>query len=55
MEHEEFENLYLLYDPSLLLENIHNKLQTEKNQNLKFADQITNKEVTTMWSDLIAI
>ena len=55
VENEEFENLYLLHDPTHLVKNTQNNWQTGKMQKLKFADPITNKEETAKWFDLIAI
>ena len=45
VENEEFENLYLLYDPTYLLKSIRNNWQTEKMQKLKFTNPIRSKEV----------
>ena len=55
VENEEFENLYLFYDPIHLFRNIYNNWQTKKNTKTKITDPITNKEVTGNWSGLIAI
>ena len=45
VENEEFENLYLLYDPTYLLKSIRNNWQTQKMQKLKFTNPIRSKEV----------
>ena len=55
VKNEEFENLYLLHDPTDLLKNVRINWQTKKMQKLKFTAPITNKEVTAKWSDLISI
>ena len=50
VENKEFENLYLLYDPTHFLKNIPKNWQIEKIQKLKFTDPVTNKEVTARLS-----
>ena len=52
VQNGEFENLYLLYDPTHLLKNIS---RLKKMQKLKFTDSIINKDATTKWSDLIGV
>ena len=51
----EFEELFVLYDPTHLLKNIRNNWVTEKTRTLKFTCPETGRNVVAKWSDLVAI
>ena len=55
INNEEFEELFVLYDPTHLLKNIRNNWVTEKTRTLKFTCPVTGRNVVAKWSDLVAI
>ena len=55
VKNEEFEELFMLYDPTHLLKNIRNNWVTEKTRCLKFVCPETGKNVVAKWSDLATI
>ena len=55
INNEEFEELFVLCDPTHLLKNIRNNWVTEKTRTLKFTCPETGRNVVAKWSDLVAI
>ena len=55
IENKEFEELFLLYDPTHLLKNIRNNWVTEKTRSLDFTCPLSGKNATAKWSDLVEI
>ena len=51
----EFEELFLFYDPTHLMKNIRNNWVTEKMRTLQFICPGTGKTVTAKWSDIVKI
>ena len=54
INNEEFEELFVLYDPTHLFKNIRNNWITEKTRCLKFVCPETGRDVVAKWADLVA-
>ena len=52
---KEYDELFLIYDPTHLLKNIRNNWCTEKMQMLKYTDPETKKSGTACWKDLVQV
>ena len=55
INNEEFDELFVLYDPTHLFKNIRNNWVTEKTRCLKFVCPETGRNVVAKWSDLVTI
>ena len=51
VSNDQFQILFLLYDPTHLVKNIRNNWHTEKTQKLKFVNPENGKTVVAKWSD----